>query len=142
MDNIGYPVEIVQESEHQFRAIFHDFDGTETCGDTEEEAMENAADLLETMVSSYITDQWDIPVPSDSQGRVVVFLDPIPSLKLSIYQAMRADGVTRAELARRLGWKWPQVDRLIDLRYNSRFDQLETAIKALGRRIVMRVEAA
>ncbi len=44
-------------------------------------------------------------------------------------------GVRKAELARRLGWKGPQVDRLFDLEHASRLDQLEAAAKALGKHI-------
>ena len=32
--------------------------------------------------------------------------------KLGVYQAMMAQGIRKAELARRLGWHMPQVDRL------------------------------
>ena len=39
------------------------------------------------------------------------------------------------ELARRLGWRPLQVDRLFDLRHACRFDQIEVAARALGRRV-------
>jgi antitoxin HicB len=53
------------------------------------------------------------------------------SIKLAVYREM----LRKAELARRLGWKAPQVDRLFDLSHASRLDQLEAAAKALGRHI-------
>ncbi len=53
----------------------------------------------------------------------------------SFYREMLAQGVRKAELARRLGWKAPQVDRLFDLGHASRLDQLEAAAKALGKHI-------
>jgi len=40
-----------------------------------------------------------------------------------------------AELARRLGWHMPQVDRLFDLRHASKLDQIETAARSLGRTV-------
>jgi hypothetical protein len=40
---------------------------------------------------------------------------------------MTEQGIKKAELARRLGWHIPQVDRLFDLRHASRLDQIETA---------------
>ncbi|MCO5159887.1 MAG: hypothetical protein M9939_02020 [Mesorhizobium sp.] len=43
--------------------------------------------------------------------------------------------MTRAELARRLGWHREQVDRLFRLDHKSRLDQLESAFKALGETI-------
>ena len=36
--------------------------------------------------------------------------------KTALYEAMREQGVGRAELARRLRWHLPQVDRVLDLR--------------------------
>ena len=48
-------------------------------------------------------------------------------------------GIKKAELARRLGWHTPQVDRLFDLRHASRLDQIEAAAAALGRHLEVRV---
>ncbi len=48
-------------------------------------------------------------------------------------------GIKKAELARRLGWHTPQVDRLFDLRHASRLDQIEAAAAVLGRHLEVRV---
>ena len=48
---------------------------------------------------------------------------------------MLDQGIRKADLARLLGWKAPQVDRLFDLNHASRLDQLEAAAKVLGRHI-------
>jgi antitoxin HicB len=45
---------------------------------------------------------------------------------------MTEQGVKKAELARRLGWHRPQVDRLFNLNHASRLDQIEAAARALG----------
>jgi antitoxin HicB len=50
--------------------------------------------------------------------------------------------VRKAELARRLGWHKPQVDRLLDLRHDSRLDQMERAFAALGKRVRITIENA
>jgi antitoxin HicB len=54
--------------------------------------------------------------------------------------ACREVGVTRAELARRLGWHREQVDRLFRFDHKSRPDQIEQAMKAVGK--VMNIEVA
>jgi antitoxin HicB len=59
--------------------------------------------------------------------------------KLGVYQAMTEQGIKKAELARRLGWHLPQVDRLFDLNHASRFDQIEAAARALGRHVEVRL---
>ena len=40
-----------------------------------------------------------------------------------------------AELARRLGWHLPQVDRILDVQHRSRLDQMDAALGAIGRRL-------
>ena len=59
--------------------------------------------------------------------------------KLALYTAMRASGVRKAELARRLGWQKSQVDGLLDLNHASRLDQVEQALGALGKALVLEV---
>jgi len=45
----------------------------------------------------------------------------------------------KSELARRLGWHLPQVDRLFDLRHASKLEQVEAAANVLGRHIEVHV---
>ena len=54
---------------------------------------------------------------------------------------MREEGVRKADLARRLGWHAPQVDRLLDLRHASRLEHYDAAFAALGRRIAVSLAA-
>jgi antitoxin HicB len=69
-------------------------------------------------------------------------LPPQVVAKLAIYQAMRAPGLSQAALAERLGCDPRQVRRLLDLDHRSRLDQLEAALAALGKRLVLDVEDA
>jgi len=58
------------------------------------------------------------------------------------YEALRASGIRKAELARRMGISRTNVDRLFDLNRSSRIEQLEAAYRALGKRLVIHVEDA
>ncbi|MEO5350640.1 MAG: type II toxin-antitoxin system HicA family toxin [Magnetococcus sp. YQC-3] len=138
---MSYPVDVVKK-DALFRVIFPDFDATETFGESRLLAMEAAADLLETMISARIAEGIDLPLPSPAHRRPMVRPSSMTALKAAVYQTLRVEGITRAELARRLGWKWQQVAKLLDPRHRSRFDQLELALDALGRRIVVAVDAA
>jgi antitoxin HicB len=89
-----------------------------------------------------MADRRDIPRPSPARGRPTVTLPALSAAKLALYRAMRQSGVTKAELGRRLGWHGPQIDRLLDLRHASRLDQIEEALRALGKRLVIDVRAA
>jgi TRAP-type C4-dicarboxylate transport system permease large subunit len=50
---------------------------------------------------------------------------------------MRDQGVNKAELARRLGWHYPQVTRLFDFDHESYVEQLEAGLAAVGREVVV-----
>jgi antitoxin HicB len=50
--------------------------------------------------------------------------------------------VGKAELGRRLDVALPQIDRLLDLRHNSRLDAIERALAMLGRSMTIVVQMA
>ena len=68
-------------------------------------------------------------------------LPTLTAIKVMLYQGMREQGVGKAELARRLGWHLPQVDRVLDVQHNSRMDQLDAAMGAIGRHLYVRTSA-
>jgi antitoxin HicB len=51
---------------------------------------------------------------------------------LELYWALRERGWTRADLQRALGWHPPLVDRLFDLRHETKISRFEAAFRALG----------
>ena len=53
-------------------------------------------------------------------------------LKSALYMLSRKEGVSKAELARRLKWHREQVDRPFRLDHKSHLDQLEAAFKEIG----------
>ncbi|MCJ2069885.1 hypothetical protein MKK75_13960 [Methylobacterium sp. J-030] len=55
---------------------------------------------------------------------------------------MLAPDIRKADLLRRLNVHPPQVDRLLDLDHESRLDQIEAALSACGREIVVTTRAA
>jgi antitoxin HicB len=139
---LAYPARLKPEPEGGFTVTFPDFGVGVTYGATREEALRQAADLLETIVANYLAEGWDIPAPSAARGRPLVTLEPLVAMKVALYRAMRAAGVTKAELARRMGIAPQQVQRLFDTNHASRVDQLAAAFAALGRRLVVIDEAA
>lgn len=110
-----------------------------TFGADEDEALLQADDALETGLSFYVDTRKPLPVPSAAHGRPTVRPSALGCAKLGVYQAMTEQGLRKTDLARRLGWHLPQVDRLFDLSHASRFDPIEAATRALGRRIEVRV---
>ncbi|WP_263144017.1 type II toxin-antitoxin system HicB family antitoxin [Pseudomonas sp. RIT-PI-AD] len=114
-----------------------------TAGDDVEETLLNAVDGFESAFSIYVSERRAIPAPSALQpGQKLVHLPALTVAKVALWNAMVAQGVGKAELARRLGEHMPQVDRLVDFLHNSKIEKVEHALSLLGQRLVVRVEAA
>lgn len=134
MVDLNYPVHLARAEEGGFVVTFPDVPEAHTQGDDEDEALLRAVDALETALSFYTDDGSDLPKASrPKRGQRMVRPCAQACIALSIYQTMRDQGVRKSELARRLGWHMPQIDRLLDPQHASRLDQAEAALRALGR---------
>lgn len=109
-----------------------------TFGEDEDEALMRAADAIEEALAARIALRQEIPQPT-ANGHLSVFLPAIVTAKVALYQEMYRDGVRKAELARRLSLHGPQIDRLLNIRHNSKLDQMEAAFKALGKKLEIRI---
>lgn len=114
-----------------------------TVGDTEDEALANAIDGIETTLQAYMQDRRDIPEPSPrKRGQHMVALPALAVAKIGLFHAMTRKRMRKADLARLLDVHMPQVDRLLDLRHSSKLEQVEAALAAVGYRIELSVLAA
>lgn len=138
---LRYRVKLEREG-RRVLVSFPDVPGVHTFGADRGEALVRAVDALETMFMGMIADREDVPLPSTAKGRHFAELPALTEAKILMYRTMRDLGVGKAELAGRLGWHLPQVDRLLDLRHASRLDQLERAFHVLGRQLSIKVHEA
>ena len=115
-----------------------DFPELTTFGEDRHEAVARAVHALEEAIAARIHDRRDVPSPS--QGENYAVLPTLTSVKVLLYQEMREQGVGKAELARRLGWHMPQVDRVLDVQHRSRLDMMDAALGAIGRRLRVTAE--
>ena len=135
-----YPARLTAQPEGGFIVTFPDVPEALTQGEDRDDALLHAVDALESALSFYVDDRRPLPVPSKvKRGQVLVRPSVLESAKLAIYTEMLVQGVKKSELARRLGWHMPQVDRLLDLNHASRMEHLEKAARSLGREIRLSV---
>jgi antitoxin HicB len=140
---LKYPVKLSRDTNDTILVEFPGIPGAHTFGEDADEALIQAVCALETALSIYIDDRRDIPEPSPVKRRgKSVTVPALTEAKLALYSVMRTQRVGKAELARRLNCHLPQQHRLLDLLHSSRFDQLEAAFGALGKRITILVEEA
>lgn len=135
--SLAWPVRLDPAEEGGFVVNFPDFPEGWSQGNSHQEALAQAADLLETMVANYMAEDWDLPEPSAADGRPLVALAPLVAAQAELFRAMRKAGLTKAGLAER-----QQVLRLFDIRRAPRLNQIEAAMRALGRRLVVTSDAA
>jgi antitoxin HicB len=115
-----------------------------TQGASEAEALEMAEDFLLLAIGDLIKQSKGLPESTVRRGRKYRWI-PLPALasvKVELYRALKKSGVHKAELARRLKISRGNIDRLFDLRQNTRLELLEAAFAALGRRLLIAVEEA
>jgi antitoxin HicB len=140
---LRYPVTLEHDTNDTILVDFPDIPEAHTFGDDEDEALMHAVDALESALSMYIEDRRDVPRPSMVKARgKFVALPPLSEAKIALYSAMRAQRIGKAELARRLNCHLPQVDRLLDLTHASRLDQLEAALRVVGKRLTIDIQDA
>jgi antitoxin HicB len=128
---------LIPAEEGGFVINFPDLSNWWSQGETRDEALAQAEDLLDEMILGRMAHNEDVPRPSPSKGRPVVALPALTAAKFEAYRAMRASGPNKRQLAERLGWQSSQVTRLFYGHHASRLDQIEAALHALGRRLVV-----
>jgi len=143
MTMLCYPAILEPDTNDTMLVSFPDFPEAHTFGEDQNEALARAADLLEDVLADYIENRREIPPPSKARKRDrLVTLPILTEAKVRLYREMRASGIRKAELARRLGCHMRQVDRLLNVSHASRLDQIEAAFAALRKRIVIEIRDA
>jgi len=137
---MNYAVKLVRDDNGTILVDFPDFPEAHTFGVDEEDALRRAPEALATVIGAYIKARREIPDPPTHDRGLQVAVPPLVAAKAALYRAMRAQRVGKSELARRLGWHLPQVDRLLDVRHRSRLEHLSAAAATLGKRVVVMVD--
>lgn len=134
-----YPATIKPEPEGGFVVQFIDFSEAFTEGDTMEEALFNAAEVLTLTLNGRMDEGQEIPVPSPkADGCHYIAPDAKTQAVLLLRQARGNRPL--AELARALETSWPQAKRLEDPRHWPSLKTLDRAARVLGKRLVLSME--
>ena len=133
----AYRIELTPDDNQTYLVTCPALPEVTTYGEDEGEAVHNAARAIEEAIAARISDGREVPQPirEIAKDKPFVLLAAQTTFKVALYHTLAQAGVTRAELARRLGWHREQVDRLFRLDHASRLDQIEAAFTALGFRL-------
>ena len=140
----AYPCQLTRdEDDGGLVATFPDVQEAVTGGRGRSEALAMAEDALATALAGYVHEKWDIPAPSTATGgQVSVAVPPVVAAKLALYSAMRAQRITKVELAGRLGVSEAAVRKLTNPDHRSHVNQVQKALRAVGRSLRVEVAAA
>ncbi len=121
-----------------YNVTFSDVPEAITCGWSWEEALQMAEDCLSVALTFYVDRREDIPTPSaPTDGQVLIRVPLMMAAKLSLYTAMRSQNITDGALGKRLGVSEIEVRKLLNPDHRSAIGQIEKALEAVGRTLVI-----
>jgi antitoxin HicB len=139
MDTFSYRVILTPDDNDTFLVTCPDLPEVTTFGEDKADALLRAEDAIGEALAYRMAHREEIPEPTTGEG-MIVSLHAAEALKVRVYKELQSSGVRRSELARRLGQHAPQVDRLFNLRHASKVDQLDAALRAVGKRLVFDIK--
>lgn len=135
-----YPIDLQFDTNGQYLVTLPDIPEVATAADTREEALVMALDALESALDFYFDEKRLVPPPSKVKRRQP-FID-LPATvvaKVMLHNEMLATGIKKAELARRMKMAAPNVERIFHAKHGTKFETLEAAFAALGKKIEISV---
>ena len=139
----AYPCQLTPDEDGGLVATFPDVPEAITGGGDRAEALAMAEDALATALAGYVHEKWEIPAPSVlADGQVSVPVPTVVAAKLALYSAMRAQRITKVELANRLGVSESAVRKLTNPDHRSHVSQVQRALRVVGRSLKVEVTAA
>lgn len=136
---IKYPAR-VEKDEPGFYAKFIDIPSISTNGETMEELMEMAEDALNETIAYMMSDNMEIPEPSDIQGEDIIYVELLPevALPLSIKKTRKKLRASQGKIAQRIKvpyqsyQRWERAEK-----FNPTLKTLQRIAKALNKKIVI-----
>ncbi|GHT98530.1 antitoxin HicB [Betaproteobacteria bacterium] len=137
-----YPATFTAAPEGGYVVTFRDIPEAITQGETEDEALAMAADVLLSAMDFYFDDRRQVPLPSPLRaGERQIALPASVWAKVLLLNELVAARVSNSDLARRLGTRPQEVNRIVDLAHATKIDTLDRALGVLGKRIEISVAA-
>jgi antitoxin HicB len=139
MEMIRYPATIEQQEDGRFFVQFVDLLDTFTEGQTQEEALFNASEVLTGMLDCHLAAGRDIPAPSQGMTGVHYVSPDVKTQAALLVRSARGER-SMAELARALETSWPAARRLEDTHHWPSLKTLDRVATTMGKRLVLAME--
>lgn len=136
--DIRYPALLKPETTGFF-VQFVDLEEAFTEGETLDEALFNAVEVLTLTLEARLEENQPIPEPASSVADAH-YIAPDAKTQAALLVRRARGERSLAELARALETSWPAAQRLEDAKHWPSLKQLEKAAAALGKRLVLSLE--
>ena len=141
MERFEYAVKLAAAKEGGFVVTCRDLPQLVTQGEDEADALKEAADAMDEVFAAYMQGGLGFPAPTKAKRGERLLSPPAEMVaKAALYVAMREAGISKVQLAKKLGVDEKEVRRLLDPHYGSKLPRIAQAIDALGRRLVIGLE--
>ena len=141
MNRFEFPVLLTTAGEGGFVVTCRDLPQLITQGEDQADALLQAVDAMDEVFATYMIEGIDFPEPSRLRRREQLAAPPAETMaKAALYVAMREAGISKTQLAKRLGVDEKEVRRLLDPHYGSKLPRIAQAISVLGRRLVVSLD--
>ena len=124
-------------------ASFPDVPEAITQGRGQSDARAMAEEALGLALLAYLERGKPLP-KSRAKGRDLIEVSVAPDVaaKLAVLESFAAAGISKSELARRIGKNEKEVRRILDPKHPTKLPALAAALRALGKRLVVGVMKA
>jgi len=136
---IRYPAIVEAQPDGSVLVQFVDLPDTFTEGQTEEEALFSAAEVLSAMLAWRLDESKEVPAPTQ-KVRGAHYIAPDAKTQAAMLLRLARGERTLSELARALETSWPAAKRLEDPTHWPSLKTLDRAAAALGKRLVLSLE--
>ena len=138
-----YLARLEPDPEGGFVVTFPDVPEAITGGADEAEARANAAEALGLALRGILQLGRTLPRPAaKGRGLVPVAIDPETAFKLAVIEAFGTAGISKSELARRLGRGETQARRILDPDHPTGLPLMKAALAVLGKQAVVSITDA
>ena len=143
MDQFQYAVKMAPSDEGGYIVTCRDLPQLVTQGDDESHALAEAADAMDEVFAAYMLRGLALPAPSRLRKEEHWVSPPAETMaKAALYVAMCESGISKVQLAKRLGVDEKEVRRLLDPHYGSKLPRIAQAIAVLGKRLTIGLQPA
>ena len=138
--NLLYPATFEPQPGGGFSVWFHDLPEAITEGETLDEALLHAQEVLSLSLRGRIEDDMDIPLPSSMIDANIRSVAPDAQAQAAVLVRLARGERPLSELARALETSWAAAQRLEDPRHWPSLKQLDRAARVLGKRLILSLE--